>query len=119
MEDQSVTASFGARTGRGDKIPYDCDMAHETIRDQGTVLGWNPFMKWGVVQVEEGAAKVVVQAGDLDPEAGITDLTQGARVEIEYHYERSGAYEYRADRVRPLESTDADTPQGNAEAHNG
>ena len=94
-------------------------MAHETIRDQGTVLGWNPFMKWGVVQVEEGAAKVVVQARDLDPEAGITDLTQGARVEIEYHYERSGAYEYRADRVSPLDAGDtADTTQEGAQAHN-
>jgi cold shock CspA family protein len=95
-------------------------MAHETIRDQGTVLGWNQFMKWGVVQVEEGAAKVVVQASDLDPEAGISDLTQGARVEIEYHYERSGAYEYRADRVRPLDGGDTTeaSPEG-AEAHNG
>ncbi|MCW2503217.1 MAG: hypothetical protein JWO79_1501 [Actinomycetia bacterium] len=116
MEDSSVTASFGPPTNRYAMIPYDCDMAHETIRDQGTVLGWNPFMKWGVVQVEEGAAKVVVQASDLDPEAGVTDLTQGARVEIEYHYERSGAYEYRADRVRPVDT--ADTTSEGAEAHN-
>jgi hypothetical protein len=80
-------------------------MTRETIEDRGIVLGWNPFMKWGVVQVEDGATQVVVQASDLDPEAGITDLTQGATVDIEYRYERSGAYEYRAVRVRPLDVT--------------
>jgi cold shock CspA family protein len=91
-------------------------MAHETIKDQGTVLGWNPFMKWGVVQVEEGGTKVVVQASDLDPACGATDLTQGARVEIEYHYERSGAYEYRADIVRPLAAADAAPEDADAQA---
>jgi hypothetical protein len=93
-------------------------MAHETIKDQGTVLGWNPFMKWGVVAVDEGGTKVVVQANDLDPEAGVTDLPQGARVDIEYHFERSGAFEYRADRVTVIEG--AATPADeDAEARNG
>ena len=77
-------------------------MAQENISDRGVVLGWNPFMKWGVVQVESGGAQVVVQANDLDPESGLTDLEKGATVDIDYRYERSGAYEYRANRVRPL-----------------
>jgi cold shock CspA family protein len=88
-------------------MTYSQDMTSENIADRGVVLGWNPFMKWGVVQVENGAAQVVVQANDLDPEAGVTDLDKGATVEIEYRYERSGAYEYRAVRVRPLGTSDA------------
>lgn len=90
-------------------------MTSENIVDRGIVLGWNPFMKWGVVQVENGAAQVVVQAGDLDPEAGVTDLDKGVAVDIEYRYERSGAYEYRAVRVRPVgasESAEAASESG-------
>jgi hypothetical protein len=92
-------------------------MTHETIENRGIVLGWNPFMKWGVVQIDDEATQVVVQASDLDPEAGITDLSQGSAVDIEYRYERSGAYEYRAVRVRPL-AVNADEADANARAKN-